>query len=132
MRAILLMEVSTMATTLYKTGYAHARELVEHGEVMRDQRDDWSEHRPSAEDENEFIRRHSMDEFGKWHLGIEPNEPADTKAHWKFPYGDFRKVHRCAVISAESRAGQYKHLDIEKAAKSLLELIDAGVPSASR
>jgi hypothetical protein len=23
-------------------------------------------------------------------------------------YGDFKKVHRCAVLSAESRAGQYK------------------------
>jgi hypothetical protein len=132
MRAILLMEVSIMAATLYKKGYEHARELVEHGHVMRDQRDDWSEHQPSAEDENEFIRRHSMDEFGKWHLGVDPNEPADTKAHWKFPYGDFKKVHRCAVISAESRAGQYKYFDIEKAAKDLLELIDAEVPSASR
>jgi hypothetical protein len=132
MRAILLVEVSIMSATLYRKGYDHARELVEHGQVMRDQRDDWSEHQPSTEDENEFIRRHSIDEFGKWHLGIDPSEPADTKAHWKFPYGDFRKVHRCAVISAESRAGQYKYLDIEKAAKELLELIDAEVPSASR
>jgi hypothetical protein len=121
-----------MSATLYKRGYQHARELVEHGHVMRDRRDDWSEHQPSAEDENEFIRQHSMDEFGKWHLGVDPNEPSDTKAHWKFPYGDFKKVHRCAVISAESRAGQYKYLDIEKAAKDLLELIDAEVPSASR
>jgi hypothetical protein len=132
MRAILLVEVSIMSATLYRKGYDHARELVEHGQVMRDQRDDWSEHQPSTEDENEFIRRHSIDEFGKWHLGIDPSEPADTKAHWKFPYGDFTRVHRCAVISAESRAGQYKYLDIEKAAKELLELIDAEVPSASR
>jgi len=29
------------------------------------------------------------------------------------------------VISAESRAGQYKHLDIEKAAADLHEMIDA-------
>jgi hypothetical protein len=132
MRAILLMEVSIMSATLYRKGYEHAHELVERGQVVRDQRDDWSEHQPSTEDENDFIRRHSMDEYGKWHLGIDPNEPADTKAHWKFPYGDFKKVHRCAVISAESRAGQYKHLDIEKAAKKLLEQIDAEVPSASR
>jgi hypothetical protein len=132
MRAILLLEVSIMSATLNRKGYDHAHELVERGQVMRDQRDDWSEHQPSAEDENEFIRRHSMHEFGLWHLGIDSNEAADTKAHWKFPYGDFKKVHRCALISAESRAGQYKYLDIEKAAKHLLEMIDAEVPSASR
>jgi hypothetical protein len=132
MRPIFLVEVSIMSATLFRKGYEHAHELVEHGQVMRDQRDDWSEHRPSAEEENEFIRRHSMNEFGMWHLGIDSNAPADTKAHWKFPYGDFKKVHRCALISAESRAGQFKHLDIEKASKDLLEMIDAEVHSASR
>jgi hypothetical protein len=131
MRAILSWRCN-MSATLFKKGYEHARELVEHGHVVRDQRDDWSEHQPSAEEENEFIRSHGMDEFGKWHLGVDANQPADTKGHWKFPYGDFKNVHRCAVISAESRAGQYKHPDIEKAARTLLELIDAEVPSASR
>ena len=38
--------------------------------------------------------------------------------------GDYSKVHRCAVISLESRAAQYDHADIAKAAKKLLELID--------
>jgi hypothetical protein len=126
------MEVTAMSAKLHRKGYDHARELVEQGQVVRDQRDDWSEHQPSADDENEFIRRRGMDEYGKWHLGVDPNEPADTKAHYKFPYGDFKKVHRCAVISGESRAGQYKYLDIEKAFKHLLELIDAEVPSGAR
>jgi hypothetical protein len=132
MRAFDDNEVTAMSAKLHRKGYEHARELVELGRVTRDQRDDWSEHQPSAEDENEFIRRHGLDEYGKWHLGIDPSEAADTKGHYKFPYGDFKKVHRCAVISAESRAGQYKYLDIEKAAKHLLELIDAEVPSAAR
>jgi hypothetical protein len=132
MRAFDDMEVSAMSATLHRKGYEHARELIEHGRVVRDQRDDWSEHQPSAEDENEFIRRHGLEEFGKWHLGVDPKESAETKGHYKFPYGDFKKVHRCALISAESRAGQYKYLDIEKAAKDLLTKIDAEVPSHSR
>ncbi len=37
------------------------------------------------------------------------------KLRYKFPYGDFENVHRCGVISAESRAGQYKYQDIENA-----------------
>jgi hypothetical protein len=132
MRALDGIEEAAMPATLYKKGYTHAHELIEHGRVTRDKRDDWSEHKPSAEDENEFIRRHGLEEFGKWHLGVDPNEDTQTKGHYTFPYGDFKTVHRCAVISAESRAGQYKHLDIEKAAKELLTMIDAEVPSASR
>ncbi|GAP53816.1 hypothetical protein AHiyo6_03810 [Arthrobacter sp. Hiyo6] len=48
-----------------------------------------------------------------------------TKGSVSFPFGDFKKVHRCAVISLESRAAQYGHSDIQKAAKDLLEKIDA-------
>jgi hypothetical protein len=118
-----------MSANLYRKGYEHARSLVELGHVQRDRRDDWSEHRPSADEENDVIRRHGLDEYAKWHLGVDPDSPEDTKSHYKFPYGDFKKVHRCAVVSAESRAGQYKHADIEKAAKALLELIDAGSSS---
>jgi hypothetical protein len=35
---------------------------------------------------------------------------------YEFPHGDFKNVHRCGVLTAESRAGQYKHYDIENAA----------------
>jgi hypothetical protein len=47
-----------------------------------------------------------------------------TKARYKFPYGDFERVHRCGVLSAESRAGEYRHFDIEGAAATLHGLID--------
>ncbi|MGO8887902.1 MAG: hypothetical protein ACLQI7_30330 [Streptosporangiaceae bacterium] len=48
----------------------------------------------------------------------------DDRARYKFPYGDFAQIHRCAVISAESRAGQYGHPDVEKAAHHLLGMLD--------
>ena len=35
-----------------------------------------------------------------------------------------RKVHRCALRSAESRAGRNKDLDIEKAAHELYQRIE--------
>jgi hypothetical protein len=124
--------VNAMSVKMHREGYAHARELVDYGQVTRDERDDWSEHQPSAEEENEFIRRHGLAEYGKWHLGIDESASRETKAHYKFPFGDFKRVHRCAVISAESRAGQYKYLDVEKAAKHLLELIDSHVASNAR
>ncbi|HEY4836823.1 MAG TPA: hypothetical protein VII07_19310 [Bradyrhizobium sp.] len=92
---------------------------------MFDERDAWSEHQPSAQQENEFIQRHGFAEYGKWHLGINNEKPEDTKGHYEFPYGDFKDVHRCGLLSAESRAGQYKHYDIENAAAHLHGMLDA-------
>jgi hypothetical protein len=40
----------------------------------------------------------------KWHPGIEDAEPADSKARYKFPYGDCKDLHLCGILSAESRA----------------------------
>lgn len=113
-----------MAVRLHKSGFEYAKELVKKKRVMLDQRDAWREHQPTAEQENEFIREHGYDEYGKWHLGIDDEEPRDTKKRYKFPYGDFRTVHRCAVLSAESRAGQYKHNDIEIAAAHLHGMLE--------
>ena len=39
-----------------------------------------------------------------------------TKARYKFPYGDFERVHRCGLNAAEVRAARQKYLDIEDAA----------------
>jgi hypothetical protein len=78
----------------------------------------------SAQEENEFIEAHGFGGYGKWHLGIDDEEPKNTKKQYKFPYGDFERVHRCALLSAESRAGQYKHFDIERAAAHLHGMIE--------
>jgi hypothetical protein len=39
-----------------------------------------------------------------------------NKSRYKFPYGDFRNVHRCGALAAESCAGQYKHFAVGLAA----------------
>jgi hypothetical protein len=113
-----------MAVKLNKRAYDHARELIGEGRVVLDERDAWSEHQPSAERENEFLRLHGFDEYGKWYLGIDDEQGEQTKGRYKFPYGDFEKVHRCAVLAAESRAGQYKYHDIENAAAHLHGMIE--------
>jgi hypothetical protein len=113
-----------LAVRLNESGFDHAKELVKHRRVVRDERDGWSEHQPTAEQENEYIKSHGFTEYAKWHLGVDDEHPPGTKGHYKFPYGDFHDVHRCAVLSAESRAGQYKHDDIEKAAAHLHGMID--------
>jgi hypothetical protein len=116
--------VQIVAVKLNRKAFDKAKRLVNSGKVVRDERDAWSEHQPSAKKENEFIRQNGYDEYGRWHLGIDDSEDEHTKARYKFPYGDFTDVHRCAVISAESRAGQYKHREVETATAELHNLID--------
>ena len=113
-----------MSVKLNKRAYEFAREMIDDGKFVPDERDDWSEHQPSAEQENKFIARHGWTEYGKWHLGLDDEQDEETKGRYKFPYGDFKRVHRCALISAECRAGQYKYLDIEKAAHQLHQMIE--------
>ncbi len=113
-----------MAVKLNQSAYEHARRLIKDKDVVLDERDAWSEHRPSAQQENEFIERHGLGEYQRWYLGIDEEEGEDDKGRYKFPYGDFERVHRCAVLSAESRAGQYKYTDIEVAAAHLHGALD--------
>jgi arylsulfatase A-like enzyme len=80
---------------------------------------------PARHAEKQFIDRHGLSEFGKWHLGEDDEEAEGSKRRYRFPYGDFSNVHRCAVLAAESRAGQYKQTDIELAAADLHGLLDA-------
>ena len=62
--------------------------------------------------------------YQKWYLVEDDEEAEGTKARYKFPYGAFENVHRCGVLAAESRAGQYKHFDIEAAAAHLYGMLD--------
>jgi hypothetical protein len=110
---------------LNERSYEYAKKLVAEGKFVLDYRDDWSEHQPSTQNENRFIEEHGMDDYALWHLGLNEDQPAQNKGRYRFPYGDFEAVHRCAVLSAESRAGQYKHFDIERAAAHLHGMLDA-------
>ena len=115
-----------MATKLNKRAFEHAKNLISNGKYVQDEKDNWSEHQPSTEKENKFIKENGFSEYGKWFLGMEEEEDKgkDNKGHYKFPYGDFEKVHRCGVIAAENGAGQYKHSDIENAAAHLHGMLD--------
>jgi hypothetical protein len=108
-----------MEVKLHQSAVEYAKKLIQMGRVKLDDRDAWSEHRPTAEIENKFIHAHGYEEYGKWFLGIDADKPVQTKGRYKFPIGDFKAIHLCGVLAAERRAGQYKHLDIERAAGHL-------------
>ena len=78
---------------LNKRAFEHAKLLIEKGGYVFDEKDMWSEHKPSAQEENEYIKKYNFDEYGNWYLGVDTDEKEDNKGRYKFPYSDFAKVH---------------------------------------
>ncbi len=113
-----------MAVKINPKALTYARTLVKNGKAIHDEHGAWSMHAPTADQENDFIEKHGYAEYAKWHLGVDESKPEESKGRYSFPFGDFARVHRCAVIAVESRAAQNDHADIAARAKRLLELMD--------
>jgi hypothetical protein len=79
-----------VAVKLNRKALEHAKELVNEGRVVLDERDAWSEHQPSTQRENEFIEAHGFAGYGQRHLGIDDEAGENMKRTFKFPYEDFK------------------------------------------
>lgn len=119
------------AVNLNRNAFEYAQELITQGHMIVDGKGGWHEHQPSPARENEFIREHGFEEYAKWHLGIDERHAENTKARYKFPYGDFKNVHRSALLAAKDRARQHSYSEIKDAAVQLLEMISPGKKQAS-
>jgi hypothetical protein len=106
-----------------QAGVAHARELIDAGEY--DDSTEWSEAAPSAADGNEEREEEGQQGYAEWHLAVDESKGEDTKGRYRFPYGDFSRVNRAALIHAKQRASQNDHPEIEQAADGLLQRLDA-------
>ncbi len=113
-----------MAVKLNQRSYEYAQKLIQNRQCVLDQRSDWTDHRPSRHAEKKTIDQQSWAEFQRWHLGEDDELSEHSKSRYKFPYGDLVQVHRCAVLAAEARAGQYTYTDIELAAAHLHGMLD--------
>jgi hypothetical protein len=105
-----------------KAGVDNARTLIDHGKY--DDSTEWSDAAPSADEENRHIDRHGYDGYGEWHLAIDTEASEETKDRYGFPFGDFSKVNRAALIHAKQRASQNGHDAVAKAAGQLLDHLD--------
>ena len=108
---------------LNQDAFTFAVQLIKEGHFIADGKGAWREHRPSADQENEFIRLHGFGEYAKWHLAVDERYAENTKRRYKFPYGDFSNVHRCGLLAARSRAAEYRYHDVEDAAVRLIQMI---------
>lgn len=113
-----------MTVKLNERAYEHAKQLIDEGKFIDDEREAWSDHHPSTQIEEEFIEKNGFLEYGKWFLGVNDEYREESKRYYEFPYGDLENVHRCGILAAQNRAGQDKYFDVEKAAADLIAVID--------
>ena len=109
--------------TVNPAAVEHARRLIEARQYVLDS--DWGSSQPRADAGNDYLERHSWEEYGAWHLGLTDGAAEQTKARYAFVYGDFRRVHRTGLIACVYRASEWRHKEIELAAHDLLQRLDA-------
>lgn len=120
------------AISLNAAGLRFAQQLTKEGHVVLDRKGAWRRDQPSVAQKNEFIRVHGLEEYGKWHLGIDNRHSPLSKAHYKFTFGDFSALHRCGLLAVKARAHDYGYAEIESAASELVMLIESGRPRGQK
>lgn len=108
--------------TLNEAAVTNIRKLIDARQYVLTS--DWGEVQPKADDENAYLARHSWDEYAAWHLGLTDGATDQTKGRYGFVTGDFRRVHRSAIIACHFRAAEWRHKAIELAAHDLLQALD--------
>lgn len=111
-----------MMIKLNRKALEHAHRLLDEDRYMINTV--WGTNAPTPEQETQYSEKYGWDAYSDWYLGIDMDEPTDSKAHYKFPYGNFQKLHRSGVIAAQQRAAQSHHDDIVEGADELLDLLD--------
>ena len=113
-----------MATySVNERAVARAERMIDARQYVLDS--DWGEVQPTADDENAYLANHPWEDYADWHLGLRQGANDETKARYAFVYGDFRRVHRSALIACVYRASEWRHKQIELAAHELLQRLDA-------
>jgi hypothetical protein len=92
-----------MSVTLNKAAVTFAKKLITDGKIKNDE-GHWGQHNPGAKEDK--------------------SQNEDSKGRYKFPYGDFKTVHRDGLIAAKERAAQQGYHDIEQAADELLAALE--------
>jgi hypothetical protein len=105
-----------------EAGLVYARELIAKRQYVLDS--EWGAVQPKAAAETAYLERHGWDKYGRWFLGLTDGAAEQTKGHYAFVFGDFRRIHRSGIIACHYRAAEWRHKAIELAAHDLLQLID--------
>ena len=114
-----------MRITLNKKAFEFAKKLI-HERKFSDKhgRPDAKHGHPTNDQENEFLKTHSWEEFGRWYLGAHQDRPENKRERYDFPMGDYTVLHRSDLLEIQKKSHEYNYDDITDAAKELVALID--------
>lgn len=104
-------------------GVERARALIDARQYVL--QSTWNEVQPDAAAQNAYLDKHGFEAYGAWHLGLTEGASEETKGRYAFGFGDFRRLHRSALIACVYRAAEWRHKAVELAAHELLQELDA-------
>jgi hypothetical protein len=108
--------------TVNRKAVAKARAMIDARQYRSRSR--WADVQPRAADQNAFLKSHSWDEYGGWHLGLTEGAADETKGRYAFVFGDFRRLHRMGLIACYYRAAEWEHTEVMVAAHKLILYLD--------
>src|ERR1051325_2378138 len=100
-----------MAIRLNQEAVEHAQNLIQGRQYERNS--DRSEAQPSAQEENKYIDENGWEAFARWFLAYDAEASEETKSRYRFPFGDFTKLQRSALIAAKQRAGSEDYDEVQ-------------------
>jgi len=109
-----------MSIVLNQPALEHARRLLDDEQYAINTV--WEHNAPTEEQSAAYKTLHGEAAFKLWYLAVERD--ANGNAVYVLPYGDFRKLHRSAVVAAYKHAIQLNAADVEAGARELLDLLD--------
>jgi hypothetical protein len=108
---------------LNQEAYNQARSIIENGlEVEHDK--NWEAVKPTEDEVIHFLDTHSLKDYGRWFLGIDPDADPDDKSKYLYPSGDLKVIHKSALELSEKEAARKGDGDVAAAARKLLTLIE--------
>lgn len=107
---------------LNEKAFQHAQKLIAQGKIETVRK--WSKDRPALIAKVDPIETIPWDEYAIWFLGEDTDAPPRTKQRVRFPYGNFDKVYRGALIISQYQAKQFGFHNILNSITHLLEQID--------
>jgi replication fork clamp-binding protein CrfC len=114
-----------MRITLNKKAFEFAKQMIhEHKFSDKHGRADQKHALPTTAQEDDFLKNHSWEEFGRWYLGAHVDRPENKRERYDFAMGDFSVLHRSDLLHIKKKAHEYNYDDIADAAQQLVDLID--------
>lgn len=107
--SLMINRGSGLAVKLSQAHLTTPKQLVNEEKMVYDERVAWSEHGPSAQQENDFIRLHGWDTYAKWYLSVDDEQHDYTKGRYKFPLWRFCKCPPLWPSIRRKQGGQSKY-----------------------